>query len=55
MVLISLLFNVILNFQLTKVILSFNTFGIFILFILIDAKFYTNFSFNLKYHISEHK
>ena len=44
MVFITLFFNVILNSQLTKMILGFIIFSIFILFILVFAKFYTNFS-----------
>ena len=55
MIFITLLFNVILNFQSTKMIWIFNVLGIFILFILIYAKFYTNFSSNLTYYISQHK
>ena len=55
MIFITLLFNVILNFQLTKIILGFNIFSIFILFILIYAKFYTKFSLNLTYNITQHK
>ena len=54
MIFITLLFNVILNFQSTK-ILDFNIFRIFILFILIYAKFYTKFSLNLTYNITQHK
>ena len=55
MIFISLLFNVILNFQSTKMILGFNIFSIFILSILIYAKFYTKFSLNLRYNITQHK
>ena len=36
-------------------ILGFNIFRIFVLFIPIYAKFYTNFSLNLTYYISRHK
>ena len=58
MIFIILLFNVILNFQSTKMILGFNIFSIFsifILFVLIYAKFYTKFSLNLTYNITQHK
>ena len=41
-----------MNFQSTKIILGLNIFAIFILFTLIYAKFYTNFSVNLTYYIS---
>ena len=36
-------------------ILGFNIFSIFILFILIYAKLFSNFSLNLTYYISKHK
>ena len=36
-------------------ILGYNIFTIFVLFILIDAKFYPKFSLNLTYYISQHK
>ena len=52
MILITLLFNVILNFQSTKMILGFNIFSIFILFILSYAKFYTKFGLDLTYNIT---
>ena len=55
MILITLLFNVILNFQSIKMILGLNIFSSFILSILIYAKFYTNFSLSLTYYISQHK
>ena len=55
MIFIALLFNIILNFQPTKMILGFNSFSIFILFILIYANLYTKFSLNLIYNISQHK
>ena len=45
----------ILNFQSTKMILGFNIFCIFILFIWVYAKFYTKFSLNLTYNITQHK
>ena len=47
MIFITLLCNIILSFQSTKMIFDFGIFSIFILFILIYAKFYTNFSLNL--------
>ena len=52
MISITLLFNVILNFQSTKMILGVK---IFILFILIYAKFYTKFILILTYNITQHK
>ena len=52
---ITLLFNVILNFQSTKMILGFTIFSIFILVILIYAKFFTKFSLNLTYNITQHR
>ena len=55
MIFITILFNVILNFQSTEMILGFNFFSIFILFILTCAKFYTKFSLKLTHNITQHK
>ena len=55
MIFITLLFNVILDFQSTKIIFGFNIFSTFIFFILIYEKFYTNFSLKFTYYISQHK
>ena len=55
MIFFILLFDVILMFDGTKMVLGFNSFSIFILLILIYAKFYTKFSLNLTCNITWHK
>ena len=52
--LITLLLHVTLNFQSTKVILTFNIFSVFILITLIYMKFYTNLSRRLTKYVNEH-
>ena len=55
MIFFILLLDVVLMFDGTKMVLGFNIFSIFILFILIYVKFYTKFSLNLTYNITQHK
>ena len=53
--LITLLFLVILNFQLTKIFLAFNIFSIFNWYTWTYMKCYTNLSKNLTNDINQHK